>query len=101
MLTRFGDINTNDDIPLTVITVIADMDSFIKNGGIATLVLGTKVVADAGVTINSLIIVTPSSGGILNGNVRVSSQTAGVGFTLLSSNLLDTANIAWIRVEPV
>ena len=96
-MSRFGEVNSSETVSLTALT---GMTNFVKNSGIATLVLGTVTVSDAGVTADSIIIITPRSGGILNGNVRVSNQTVGVSFTILSSNLADTANIGWVRIEP-
>lgn len=63
--------------------------------GTATLVLGTATVNTSVVTANSLIFLTPQSGGALGGTVRVSAINAGTSFTILSTNLVDTAVIAW------
>lgn len=68
--------------------------------GIATLILGTVDVVDAGVTASSAIIFATCDGGILAGFVRVSAISVGVGFTLLSTNLTDTATLSWVRIEP-
>lgn len=64
--------------------------------GIATLVLGTVTVSDPDITANSRIFLTAQNGGVLGGLVRVSAINPGVSFTILSSLLTDTANIAYI-----
>lgn len=63
--------------------------------GMATLVSGTVTVADSGVDSNSRIFLTAQNGGVLAGIVRISNINPGVGFTILSSVLTDTANIAY------
>jgi hypothetical protein len=67
--------------------------------GTATLVLGVKAVAAAAVTANSIVILTPQSGAAPLALPYVSSVTPGVGFTITSLNLLDTATVGWLIVD--
>lgn len=69
--------------------------------GRATLVGGTVVVSTTKVTANSRIFLTAQNSGGTPGFVRVSARSAGVSFTILSSNALDTSDIAWMIVEPL
>lgn len=68
--------------------------------GVSTLVAGTVVVATTAVTATSRIILTAQETGALAGNLRVSARNAGVSFTILSSNVADTAQVAWEIFEP-
>lgn len=68
--------------------------------GIATLVAGTKVVTTGAVTANSRIFLTNNVPGGTPGFLRVSARTAGTSFTILSSDALDTSQIAWEIREP-
>lgn len=67
--------------------------------GIAILVGGTIVVNNTLVTTNSRIFLTKQTDGN-NGVVCVSARTAGVSFTISSSNAADTGSVAWWIVEP-
>ena len=64
--------------------------------GKATLSLGSAVVTDSQITTDDVIILTGQNGGILGGIVRVSAINPGVSFTILSTNLLDTAVIGYV-----
>lgn len=64
--------------------------------GTATLVLGTVTVSLASVTAQSIIFLTAQNGGVLAGIVRVSNINPGVGFTILSTILTDTAVIGFL-----
>jgi len=68
--------------------------------GTATLVLGAVVVNYAGVTANTLILLTPQAGTLNLGGVSVSVRTAGVSFTVISTNPLDARVVAWFAFEP-
>jgi hypothetical protein len=78
---------------------------YIKEGtnatmGVATLVGGTKVVTTTKVTANSRIFLTSEAPAGTIGFLSVSARTAGTSFTILSSNVLDTSNVAWVILEP-
>lgn len=66
--------------------------------GTATLVGGTKTVANTSVTVNSHIFLSDSTPGGTLGQLSY-SKSAGVGFTITSSNVLDTSTIDWFIVE--
>jgi hypothetical protein len=68
--------------------------------GTATLVAGSKVVANTSVTANSRIFLTSNADGGTPGFVRVSARTAGTSFTITSSNAADTSTIAYEIFEP-
>ena len=68
--------------------------------GITALVAGTVTVANTGITAVSRIIFSPYEGGLLTGIVRVSARVVGTSFTLTSTVVTDTANIAYEIFEP-
>jgi len=68
--------------------------------GTAVLVAGTIAVANTSVTANTVALITDIGAGGTLGNLSV-VLTAGVGFTINSTNALDTSTIAWILVEQV
>jgi hypothetical protein len=68
--------------------------------GIATLVGGTKVVADTAVTANSRIFLCCQTPGGTPGFLRVSARTPGTSFTILSSSGTDTSVVAYEIFEP-
>jgi len=51
------------------------------------------------VTSNSVVFLTPQSGGAPLALPWVSSKTAGTGFTITSLNATDTATVGWFIVE--
>lgn len=67
--------------------------------GIATLVLGTVTVAAPLVTANSIIFLTPQSGTVPLALPYVSAVNPGVGFTITSLSVTDTAKVGWLIVE--
>ena len=67
--------------------------------GTATLVLGVKAVAAPAVTANSIIFLTPQVGIAPLAACYVSSVTPGVGFTITSLVLTDTATVGWLIVD--
>lgn len=95
-------LDVNGDVGL----VTAGNGFYIKEGtnatmGTATLVGGTIVVSTTKVTANSRIFLTVNGGTLTNvGTVYVSARSAGASFTIMSVNILDTSNVAWIIVEP-
>jgi len=70
--------------------------------GVATLVGGTLVVSTTAVTANSRIFLTAQVLGTITvpAALAVSARTAATSFTILSSNVLDTSDVAWMIVEP-
>lgn len=65
--------------------------------GTTTLVGGTKVIADSAITANSSVFVTNNSAG---GTIGITSivLNAGVGFTINSTNILDTSTVRYLIV---
>lgn len=68
--------------------------------GLATLALGVVTVAAALITANSVVLLTPQSGGAPLALPWVSARTAGTSFTITSLSLTDTARVGWFFVEP-
>lgn len=69
-----------------------------KAVGTATLVGGTVTVSNTSVTSSSKIFLTDATTGALTniGTPTVGTITAGTGFVINSSNVLDTSNINWV-----
>jgi hypothetical protein len=69
--------------------------------GSGTLAAGTLAVPNTSVTANSLILVQNTGGGVLAnvGALFIASQTAGVGFTVTSSNAADTSTFKYFIIE--
>lgn len=68
--------------------------------GQATLVGGTKTVANTSVTANSKIFLSDSTPGGTLGNLSY-TKSVGTSFTITSSNVLDTSTIDWYIVESI
>lgn len=70
--------------------------------GVATLVGGTVTVNTSKVTANSRIQLTGQNLGTITVPVgyAVSARTPGTSFTILSANVLDTSDVAWVIIEP-
>jgi hypothetical protein len=69
--------------------------------GSGTLVGGTLAVANTSITANSKVFVQDTSSGVLTnvGSLVVSSKTAGTGFTVKSTNVLDTSSFDYFIIE--
>lgn len=68
--------------------------------GVSTLVAGSVVVSTTAVTANSRIFLTGQNSSGTHGELTVSARTAGTSFTITSSGVTDTRDIAWILIEP-
>ncbi len=68
--------------------------------GSAVLSGGTKVVDDARVTADSIIMLTCQVPGGTPGFLIVSARTAGVSFTILSDEGADTSTVGYTITEP-
>lgn len=68
--------------------------------GTAVLVGGTKVVANTSVTANSLIFLTVSTTGGVQGNLSY-TKSNGTSFTINSSSVLETSTVNWMIVESI
>lgn len=67
--------------------------------GAGTLAAGAATITNAAVTATSTILLTDTTSSITNlGALSVASQTAGTGFTVKSSNILDTSTFAYLIV---
>ncbi len=98
-----ADVAASGDVKITT----AGKGLYVKEGsnatmGIATLVLGTVVVATNKVTATSRIQLTAQTLGTVAvpQALAVSARTASTSFTILSSDLTDTSTVAWMIVEP-
>lgn len=69
--------------------------------GRATLVDGVAVVATTAVTAHSDIFVMTQEDNGTVGVLRVTARTAGVSFTITSSNGADVSVVAWVIFEPL
>lgn len=67
--------------------------------GIVTLVGGAAVVTNTSVTATSRIMLTPQNASGGAGSVSVTARTAGTSFTIGSTNVLDTRDIAYVLFE--
>ena len=69
--------------------------------GSGTLVGGTLAVANTSITANSKVFIQDTSSGALTnvGSLVVSSKTAGTGFTVKSTNVLDTSTFDYFIIE--
>jgi hypothetical protein len=68
--------------------------------GVATLVGGTKVVANTSITANSRIFPASQADGGTPGFLRISDRVVGTSFTILSSSNTDTSVVAYEIFEP-
>lgn len=104
MKTLFANENVEAKLAIKLNTVGGGL--FIKEGtnatsGIATLSGGTVVVSTTKVTANSRIFLTIDGGTLTNvGTVYISARSAGTSFTISSTNVLDSSDVAWIIIEP-
>lgn len=73
----------------------------IRLAGMVTLAAGAATIVDAGMTANTVIILTAQEGGVLTaGLLRVATRTNGVGFTINTANALDNAVVGYLTIEP-
>jgi hypothetical protein len=83
-------------------TTITGSTLYTQNTGIVILTGGTAVVNTTKITANSNVFLNyndnPTNIGILYENKP--SRSAGVSFTINSSNPLDTSTVAWFIIEP-
>jgi hypothetical protein len=69
--------------------------------GTGTLASGTATISTTAVTAASLIFLTDTQSGVVNiGILTVSAISAGVSFTVKSSNVLDASTFNWLIMEP-
>lgn len=67
--------------------------------GAGTLSSGAATISNTAVTANSVILLTDTTNSITNlGALTVATQTANTGFTVKSSNVLDTSTFSYIIV---
>ena len=75
------------------------------NCGLGTLVAGTLVISTAAITATSLVMLTPRADPSLISSVYwldedFAVRNPGTDFTVVSSNVADTRDFAWMIVEP-
>ena len=67
--------------------------------GTGTLSSGAATIANTAVTANSVIFLTDTTNSITNlGALTVGSQTAGTGFTVKSSSVLDASTFNYMII---
>jgi hypothetical protein len=74
------------------------MANAVKLRGTATMVAGEVVVNIAAVTANSQIHLTPQNSSGVAGSVYVSARVAGTSFTITSTSVGDTRDVAWMLI---
>lgn len=94
-----GAIAINSSSTALYVRVSGSWKAVIRSGR-AVLAAGTVVVADTQITANSNIQLTSQVDGGTPGFLRVSARSAGVSFTILSSNAADTSTVAYTITEP-
>ncbi len=113
---EIGDLSIEGDTitpSAGVLIVDGDVSASLGNGfvvaegadakqGVAVLVAGTLLVANASVTANSRIFLTAQVLGTVTAPMAlcVSARVAGTSFTILSSDATDTSTVAWEIFEP-
>jgi hypothetical protein len=93
----FGELDT--EIVSSCGYVFRDFSAGAKTHGTATLVGGTITVATEACGPSSHIFLQLTTIGGTAGTVRVSSKTQ-TGFTILSTNALDTSTFDWLLINP-
>lgn len=68
--------------------------------GTGTLVDGVCVVLTGDVTADSIVVITPQVSGDNPGSLSVTARSAGVSFTVSSTNALDDRSFGYVMVEP-
>jgi hypothetical protein len=68
--------------------------------GVATLVAGTVTVANTSITATTRIFLSNDASGGVVGALAVSARTVGTDFTITSTSVADTSQIAWELKEP-
>lgn len=67
--------------------------------GTGTLSSGAATVSNTAVTVSSIIFLTDTTNSITNlGAITVATQTANTGFTVKSSNVLDTSTFNYMII---
>lgn len=106
VITLIGDqvvitqLNINDGNNTKDLRQLVNAADDIVDRGSSTLAAGTVVVSTTRITATSLVFLTAQDTGNITGILRVSSRVAGTSFTILSSVNTDTADIAWMIMEP-
>lgn len=98
--TTLGDIKVGDGA--TAFPSLPGTIGTVKSQGKATLVTGTKVVADAKVTATSIILLTVQALGTVTAPkpIAVTARSNGVSFTVTSSDNTDTSIVGYQIIEP-
>ncbi len=67
--------------------------------GSAVLVAGTVAVSNSAVTATSVILLSTITPGGTQGALYISAQTASSGFTITSTNALDTSTVGYVIID--
>lgn len=103
-------VGVNNAAPTVELDVVGDIKTSGKlnvttgnansSAGIGTLSGGTATIATTAVTTNSLIFLTDTGASLTNvGALSVTSKTAGTGFTVGSTNVLDSSTFNWLLIN--
>lgn len=68
--------------------------------GVVTLVAGAATVSTTKVTASSRIFLTKQTNPVAGSSVSIHTRSAGTSFGISSSNAADTADVAWMIIEP-
>lgn len=85
-----------------IIGAVGTRSSYIRHGTSGNLVAGVLDVADANVTANTRIFLSVHTRGTITlpAAYDAATRTAGVKFTITSSNVLDTSTVDYVMIEP-
>lgn len=99
---RFDPKYLNEDQILALLDAAIDgivLQNMPTAQGLAVMVDGSVVVAEALTTAFSRVVPVAQDDGV-SGSLRISARTAGVSFTIQSSNDGDNGYVAWVMFEP-
>lgn len=92
-----GDLDVSGDTNL--LGILGLNEAADGRQGVATLVAGTVTVANTSITANTRILLSRTTTGGTEGHLS-SVQTAGVDFTINSSDAADTSDVLYVLLEP-
>jgi hypothetical protein len=69
------------------------------SAGTGSLVSGVASINTTGISVNSLIFLQDTGGGVNIGSLYITAKTASVGFSIASTNALDTSTFNWYFIN--
>ena len=94
-----GGANNNDGVKMLELGPDGSVGLSSNISGIVTLTAGAATVSNTNVTANSRIMLTSQLDGGTVGFLRITARTVATDFTITSSSVLDTSDVAWIILE--